>query len=370
MRLTVSEILLAVAVLSGLTVVLAALLVLADRFLANYGTCEININDEKQVEVEGGRNLMASLREHEIFLPSACGGRGSCGLCKCRVLAGGGPLLPTETPFLTQEEIDNDVRITCQIKVRGDVSVQIPPEILALREYKARVDELEKLTHDVMYLKIALIDPPAMDFKAGQYLQLVAPPYGSVSEPTARAYSIASPPRVRDAVELFIRLVPGGIVTTWVFEVLQEGDAVTLTGPFGEFVLSDTDADIVFVVGATGLAPVRAMLCDMIEKGIQRKAMLFFGVLAKRDLFHHDELTKIAEGHDWFTYIPALSQPAEGEEWDGEVGLITDIIDRRLDADSSAEGYLCGNPGMIDAAVKVLNAKGITDDRIFFDKFS
>jgi len=365
-----SAVLIAVGVFCALTVALAALLVIAERFLADYGECAIKINDDREIEVEGGRSLMASLREHEIFLPSACGGRGSCGLCKCRVLAGAGPLLPTETPFLEQAEIDNDVRITCQIKVRGDMAVRIPEEILALREYRCRVDALDRLTHDVMYLRIALADPAEMPFKAGQYVQLVAPPYGSVSEPTGRAYSIASPPSVTDSVELLIRLVPGGIVTTWVFEVLQKDDEVTLTGPFGEFLLQDTDAPCCFVCGATGLAPIRAIIYDMIERGIERPSQLYFGVLARRDLFYHDELTRLADEHDWLEYIPALSQPAEGDAWDGESGLITDVLGRHLTNGADAEGYLCGNPRMIDACIKVMNDKGITEDRIYYDKFA
>lgn len=365
-----SAILLAVAVFCGLTLTLAGLLVIADRYLANYGICAIKINDDREVEVEGGGNLMASLRQHRIFLPSACGGRGSCGLCKCRVLAGGGPLLPTETPFLTREEIQQDVRITCQLKVRGDVAVRIPDEILALKEYTGRVERLDKLTHDVMVLRIALVEPGELAFRAGQYIQLVAPPYGSVSEPTSRAYSIASPPSTKNAVELLIRLVPGGIVTTWVFEVLREGDTVTLTGPFGEFYLRDTDAEVLFICGSTGLAPIYSILLDMIEKGIRRPTKLFFGVLARRDLFYHESLTNIAREHDHIQYIPALSEPAEGDQWEGETGLITQVLDRHVSDGSKAEGYLCGSPRMIDACIGVLKAKGVTPDRIFFDKFS
>ena len=179
----------------------------------------------------GGKSLLAGLTEQKIFIPSACGGRGTCGVCKCKVLDGGGPLLPTETPFLTKEEQADNVRLSCQVKIRNDIKIQIPEELFNVREYECVCSEIEDLTYDMKRFRFELKEPPSIKFVAGQYIQLRCPKYKGNSEEVYRAYSIASDPQQNNLVDLIIRLVPNGICTTWCFKHLKEGDPVKLNGP-------------------------------------------------------------------------------------------------------------------------------------------
>ncbi len=365
-------VLIAAGISCALTTLLAGLLLIAERRLINYGTCTIDINDGgRQLAIKGGQTLLASLKSDGIFVPSACGGRGTCAYCKLTVTEGGGPVLATEEPLLTPEEIADDVRISCQVKVRNDLKIIIPAELFAIREYLGVVERITDLTYDIKELHIRLTDPDTLDFTAGHYIQLEAPAYKGNPEPVYRAYSMSNPPSSNGFVETIVRRVPGGICTTWVFEHLKEGDEVTLNGPYGEFSLSDTDRDMIWIAGGSGMSPFWSMIRHMIEAGIERKTTYFFGAVAKRDLFLVDELAELADEHPWFEFIPALSAPADGDEWTGETGLITEVVARHIpDGQGELEAYLCGSAGMIDAACKVLLTKGLSEDRIFFDKFN
>lgn len=355
-----------------LTTLLAGLLLLAERFLVNYGPCAIDINSgDRQLTVEGGQTLLAALKSEGIFIPSACGGRGTCAYCKLKITDGAGPLLPTEEPLLTKDEIAADVRISCQVKVRNDLKINIPQELFSIREYRGVVKRIRDLTHDIKELRIALTEPETLEFSAGQYIQLQAPAYDKSPESVYRAYSMSNPPDDNRAVETIIRLVPGGICTTWVFRYLTEGDEIAFSGPYGEFRLSETDNEMVWIAGGSGMSPFWSMIRHMKTAGIERKTTYFFGAVAKRDLFFVDELTELADELPWFEFIPALSAPADGDHWTGETGLITEIVNRHVTAGrNDLEAYLCGSAGMIDAACKVLADKGITEDRIFYDKFN
>jgi Na+-transporting NADH:ubiquinone oxidoreductase subunit F len=371
MNEAIQVILIAAGIALGLSGGLSMLLLVAERYLVNYGPCKIDINrGEKDIELKGGETLLQSLKNNGVYLASACGGRGTCAYCKCKVLEGGGPVSPTETPLLSEQEIQDQVRISCQVKVRNDMRIEVPEELLAVQAYTGRVERIRDLTHDIKELRIKLLDPPEMKYRAGHYVQLEAPAYGDNPAPTSRAYSVSSPPSDKGYVELIIRLVPGGIVTTWVFEHLQEGRDVNLTGPFGEFRLSESDAPMVWIAGGSGMAPFWSMVRHMKEHGIARPTKYFFGAVSKRDLFFVDELNQLAEELPWFEFIPALSGPKDEDQWTGETGLITEVVDRHVEQDTPAEGYLCGSPGMCDASVKVLTAKGIPDEKIFFDKFA
>ncbi len=363
------DVLYAVAVLCAISGALAALLLVAEHFLADYGECTIDVNQgERRFTVTGGGDLLSNLGEQKLFLPSACGGRGSCGLCKCRILAGGGPVLPTELPYLTEDEQARDVRLACQVKVKRDLEVQVPQELLSVREFTATVERIEDLTHDIKLFRFALDGDERIRFRAGQYVQLVVPPYDEVREETFRAYSIASPPSDDGAVDLVIRLVPNGIVTTYCFEHLREGDTARLTGPFGEFRLHESDRECLFIAGGSGLAPFRSMVLDMIEHENTRKATFYFGAVEEKDLYYVDFFSKLAAEHDWFSYVPALSGAAEGHGY--ETGLVTEVVGRHYESLDNHEAYLCGSPGMIDACIKVLADKGLDDERVFYDKFS
>ncbi|MFW5839753.1 MAG: NADH:ubiquinone reductase (Na(+)-transporting) subunit F, partial [Planctomycetota bacterium] len=274
-------------------------------------------------------------------------------------------------PLLDEKEVADDVRISCQVKVREPMKIHIPEELLLVKEFTARVERIGDLTHDIKELRLELIEPETIEFTPGHYVQLEAPPYGDNKESVFRAYSISSVPSDNRHVELIIRLVPGGICTTYVFEHLKEGDEVKFTGPFGEFRMSETDAEMIWIAGGSGMAPFWSMVRHMKEHGIDRPAKYFFGAVNKRDLFFVEELRKLAGEMPNFQFIPGLSGSGEGVEgWDGDTGLITEVVGRHVEDGENKEGYLCGSPGMCDAAVAVLYEKGIPESRVYFDKFA
>ena len=363
-------VILAGAVAGALTTVLAAMLLLAERYLVNYGQCRISVNEgARSLEVKGGGTLLESINQEGIFIPSACGGRGTCAYCKVKITSGGGPVTPTEQPLLSEQEIATDIRISCQCKVRNDMAIEIPQELLAVREYRGRVEIIRSLTHDIKELRIRLIEPELMEFIPGQYIQLLAPKYPGNPEPAYRAYSISSVPDTQDCIELIIRLVPGGICTTWVFEHLTQDQEVTFTGPYGDFRLSDSGGEMIWIAGGTGMAPFWSIVRHMKAHNISRPCRYFFGAVSKDDLFLVDELTKLQQELDWFEFFPALSGEIDADGWSGERGLITEVVDRHVGDVSALEAYLCGSPGMIDAAAAVLRKKGLDEERFFYDKF-
>lgn len=360
----------AVGVLCALCGVLALLLTIADRFLHDYGTCTILINGERELQVPGGSSLLSTLNAEHIFIPSACGGSGSCGLCKVSVLSGGGPLLATEEPHLDAEEIRAGVRLSCQVKIREDMRIEIPAEFFTIREFLAQVDVMTPLTHDIRLLRLRLTDPDHMEFVPGAYVQLQAPAYGKNPTPVYRAYSLAGDPRDTGHIDLIVRLVPKGICTTWIFDHLKVGDQVRLNGPHGEFRLSDSDTDMIFLAGGSGMAPFRSMLFHMRHTGNARRCRFFFGAVKRRDMFYLEEMQEFERDLPDFRFIPALSAPEEKDNWQGEVGLITDVVSRHFPDCSRAEAYLCGSPGMIHACIEVLTANGMPEDKVFYDKFA
>lgn len=360
----------AVLVLSALSGILTLLLLVAEFFFANYGECTIDVNKgEKIYKLDGGASLLTSLASQKLFLPSGCGGRGSCGTCKCRVLAGGGPLLPTEVPYLTDEEQKTDVRLSCQVKVRNDIRIEIPEEFLSIKEYETVIESIIDYTHDIKGLRFKLPADETIKFKAGQFVNFFSKPYGDVKEETSRAYSISSAPSDNKAVELVVRYVPDGMVTTYVFKHLKKGDKVRLIGPYGEFFLRDSDREIVCIAGGSGLAPIRSIVLDMIDRNItNRKVTFFFGAVSQRDLYYVEEFKAIEKEHSWFKFVPALSKDDSDHPY--EKGIITEVVARNYGDMKNLEAYLCGSPGMIDACVKVLTGKGLIVERIYYDKFS
>jgi Na+-transporting NADH:ubiquinone oxidoreductase subunit F len=364
------NILTAVAIASAITTALALLLIIADATIANYGEVMVTINNEKKLFVDGGQPLLATLKAEEVFIPSACGGRGSCGLCKVRVLDGAGDILPTELPWLTPEERADNVRLSCQCKVKRDVSIAVPKELLSVRQYQTEVASLRDLTYDIKEVTLKLLEPRAMDFTAGQFIQFEVPAYELTREPVYRAYSIASASTDAGTIQLHIRKVPNGICTTYVHDHLAEGERITINGPHGEFYLRDTDREIVFIAGGSGMAPIRSILYDMAANNSQRKAAYYFGAAAKRDLFLVDEMREFENKLANFTFVPALSSPRDDDDWRGERGLITEVVERNVTNGSNSEAYLCGSPGMINAAVKSLITRGVAEDRIYYDKFA
>ena len=359
-----------VGTVCAITTVLAVLMIIADATIANYGEVGITVNDEKKFESTGGKPLLSALKEHDIFIPSACGGRGSCGLCKVKVTSGAGDVLPTELPWLTDEEKEDQIRLSCQLKVKRDVSIYVPEELLNVKEYRTQVRSIRDLTPDIKEIVLALVEPAEIAFRAGQFIQFEIPPYELTDEPVYRAYSVASPPSHNDRLELQVRLVPYGICTTYIFKYLKEGDTVTVNGPYGEFYLRDSARDIVFIAGGTGMAPIKSIVHDMAEKQNSRKAEYFYGARSAQLLLSLDEMEELQGALPNFRFVPALSEPLSDDNWTGEKGLIIDVVNRRVQSGDNLEAYLCGSPAMIDACIEVLSAKGVPAELIFYDKFT
>jgi len=364
------EILIAVATVSAIGAVLAALLSLAEAVFRNYGPCEITINSEKKITVEGGGDLLSALVAEKIFIPSACGGRSTCGMCKLKVLEGGGSVLPTEEPHLTAQEIEQKVRLSCQVKIRENLSIDIPPALFLVKEYEAAVEKITVLTHDIREFRFALKEPATVQFTPGQYVQLLTPEYGKNSEAVYRAYSISSDAEDTAHIELIIRLVPGGLCTTYCFEHLKEGDSIRLNGPHGEFRLSDKDSPMIFIAGGSGMAPMKSLLHQMVHHNIRRPCTYFFGANKTEELFMGDLMKEFEEKLPDFKYVPVVANPAPESGWTGETGLVTEAVRRAFQTAAGYEAYLCGSPGMIDASIAVLKQLGIAEDGIFYDKFA
>ena len=332
--------------------------------------CKINVNDgHKIIETLTGQSLFKALEDHKILLPTICGGEGLCGCCKVSVTDGdAGPLTTSERDQLTHSQIERGVRLGCQVTLRGDLSVTVPEESLGAVKYTATVESIEDMTHDIKHITLKLDDPKSIDVIPGHYVKLDVP---ETVEPAgiSRAYSLASCPSCHDKIELMIRKVPNGACTAWVFRKLKVGDKVSFSGPFGDFQMTNTDKEMIWVAGGSGMSPFISMLKYMIQNNIKRKVRYFFGAVTKADLFLVDQLKQWEKEHDWFTFIPALSAPTAEDKWKGETGLITEVLDRHVKDFEGMEAYLCGSPGMLRACLKVLEDKGLTEDQIYYDEF-
>jgi len=364
-------------VTAGLTAGLALLIAVTDRIVNNYGIVLIDVNKgKKKLSVKGGSNLLQSLAAEEIFIPSACGGRGSCGACKCGVTSDVGPILPTELPYLSEEEKAAGLRLACQVKLKKDIAIDIPEELFYVKKFDAVVERIRDLTYDIKEVTYNLKSPSSISFVPGQYVQIVVPPYGDVEEEVQRAYSMSSNPSDSGKVELLVRLVPGGIATTWVHKHLKEKQKVQLVGPFGEFRVHDTPKTMLCVAGGSGMAPFWSMFRAMKETGSfpAKDIWYFFGARTTKDMFFLDELRALEKEWPRFHFIAALSEPKPEENWKGDVGLITNVLDdylkNRIPKEKGFEGYLCGSPGMIDACIAVMNRNGVEKEHIYFDKFA
>lgn len=358
------SILVFVGILVGLTV----LLTVAERLLVNYGICQIDINaGERDADVDGGQTLLSALIGEEIFIPSACGGRGSCGYCKITVVEGGGPILPTETPYVTRKESRSGIRLACQVKVREDLWVRIPEELLNVKLYSATTESVVTLTHDIKQIRFRLDELAEISQRPGQYVQVQAP---SAEGLVFRAYSISSPGYEPNVIELIVRLVPGGIGSTYLHN-LQEGDQVTFTGPYGEFEMSqDPEVPVICVGGGCGMAPMKNIIYSIYDRWPDRECWLFFGCRTTQDVFFFEQFKHLAKNHPNFHSIYALSDQLDSQEqWDGETGFIHLSVDKYLNSDGKQQAFLCGPPPMIEAVTRVLEGKGLRPNDIFYDKF-
>ena len=374
--MTLQALLLAPLSLGIISAVLGALISLTDSIVNNYGEVEVNINKgKKQLKLKGGSPLLLSLSEQNIFIPSACGGRGSCGACKVQVLSDIGPHLPTEIPYLTKEEQSENVRLSCQVKLKTGIEIQIPESLFNIKKLKTTVKKITPVTHDINEVLLELPEGTDLSYIPGQYGQFEVPPYDKVKEPTQRAYSFSSNPNDKKHLEFLIRLVPGGIVTTYVHNHLKEGQTINVVAPVGEFHVQDTDAQMICVAGGSGMAPFKSIFNHMVDTGDieKREVWYFFGARTTKDLFYLEWLADLEKKYPKFHFIAALSEPQEGDGWTGETGLITDVLHKYLTTiiePGEKEGYLCGSPGMLDACMVVMKKNNMQEEKIFFDKFA
>lgn len=368
--MTMNTIVITTATVTAITGILAFLLTLADRTIGDYGELKITINEDKEYIVNGGSSLLSSLIEEEIFIPSACGGKGTCGYCKVKIHEGGGPVLPTELPFLTEEELGKNVRLSCQCKVKEDMKIEIPEELFNVKEYEANVESIEDMTPEIKRIRLRFKEGEEISFKPGQYIQLKAPVYEGNDEEVYRAYSIASPPSHKDYIDLVIGYVPGGKATTYVHKFLKEEDIVHINGPYGDFYYhGDNDREMVMVGVATGLAPILSILHYMEENNIDRKATFYFGAKTPDDLFLLDVLKELEEALPNFRFVPTLSRITEEHNWIGEKGRVTNALEKHINDGENKEAYLCGSPRMIDSVISILKEKGLKEELIYYDKF-
>ncbi|UCE43010.1 MAG: 2Fe-2S iron-sulfur cluster binding domain-containing protein [Candidatus Aminicenantes bacterium] len=366
-----TQFIVSILIISGIGAVLALLLEFADRFIADYGECQIMINREKELKVQGGSPLLFSLQDEGIFIPSACGGKGTCAYCKVKVLEGGGPVLPTETPYLSADEQEDNVRLSCQVKVRNDLAIEIPEDLFLIKEFKVRVERLEDLTPYIKGITLAIVEPEeGITFKPGQYIQLEIPKYKLSSAPEFRAFSMASFPEEHQKIELYVGLVEKGIVSTYIHNYLKKRDELVMRGPFGDFYYQESDRGILMIATGTGLAPIMSILRHMHREQIQQKITLFFGTRSEDDMYCVEELKSLEKELPRFTYVPTLSRVSDDSPWQGERGRVTDLIEEHIPEAADLDVYICGSPEMVDSCLEVLEKKGISEDNIYFDKFS
>jgi len=357
--------LISILVSTGILTVYAIILILIDQYVGNYGECTISLNGEKDLTVEGGKTLLTSLLDNKIFIPSACGGKGTCGYCKCKVKDGAGPILPTEVTILTKDDIKEDKRLACQIKVKNDLKIEIPSDMLHAREYQTRVSKIKDLTYDIKLIEFKLSNDEFVDFKPGQYLQFKIP-----GTEEFRAYSIASTPKEKGLIQFMIRKVPNGLCSGYIHEQLDVGDEITLTGPYGDFFLQeDSTKDVVCIAGGVGVPPLKSIIQHLFDKGTSRQVYYFFGARSVKDLYYFDEPKNLDKKYPNFTYLPALSEPGQEDNWVGETGFIHLALDKVIQNGPNTEAYLCGPEPMINAVTNVLTAKGVKEEDIYYDKF-
>jgi len=402
-----SLIILSVVVFSSFIILLVILLMFAEKKLVAQGKVKILINndEEKSPEVNAGGNLLNVLSEQKIFLPSACGGGGTCGMCRCQVLEGGGDVLPTEKTHLSRKEINENWRIACQVKIKQDMKIQIPEEIFSIQKYECEVLSNNNVATFIKELRLKL--PQPMDYKAGGYIQIYIPPYNlkytefdiekkfhpdwdkykiwdiksTLDEEIFRAYSMASYPAEREVVMLNVRIatpppgmnVPTGLASSFIFN-LKPGDKVTISGPYGEFFIKETKREKIYIGGGAGMAPMRSHLFHLFKTmKTDVKVSFFYGARSLREMFYDDQFKEIKKEFPNFSYTVGLSEPLPEDNWTGPVGFIHQVVqDTYLcnhEDPNEIEYYLCGPPMMIDAVNKMLYNMGVDKEMIAYDVF-
>ncbi len=408
-----NTLLLTTGVTLAVTLILVALLLFVKARLTPSGKVKITLNGEKEIETEPGNTLLRTLSDHDIFLPSACGGGGTCGLCKCRVLSGGGSILSTETGFFTRKEQQSQWRLGCQVKVKEDMQVQIPEEVMGVRKWECEVVSNRNVASFIKEFVVRLPEGEHLNFRSGGYIQIDIPPlsvdYKDIQvedtfrgdwdalkiwdlkmvnkEYGFRAYSMANHPAEGNRIMLNVRIatppwdrargtfmkVNPGVCSSYIFS-RKPGDKVMISGPYGEFFLKDTPAEKLFIGGGAGMAPMRSHIFHLFKTlRTDAKVSFWYGARSKREIFYEEDFRAIEQEFPNFSFHIALSEPKPEDHWNGYTGFIHQVILDRYLKDhiqpEEVEYYLCGPPLMTSAAINMLNNLGVPEDNILFDDF-
>ena len=395
---------------TAIILTMALMLVAARRVLVSSGEVTITINDDpdKAIKTQAGGTLLNTLSDNKLFVPSACGGKGSCGVCTVKVSEGGGAMLPTELNWINRGDAREGVRLSCQVKVKNDLKIEIPAEVFDVRKWKCKVRSNENVATFIKELILELPAGEAVPFRAGGYIQIECPPHhikykdfdveeeyrgdwdqfdlwkyeSDVKEGVTRAYSMANYPEEEGIIMLNVRVatppprlpdVPPGIMSSYIFN-LKPGDEVTISGPYGEFFARDTQNEMIFIGGGAGMAPMRSHIFDQFKRlSTDRKVSFWYGARSLREAFYIDHFDGIAEDNPNFEWHLALSEPQPEDDWDGYVGFIHQVLyDNYLkdhEAPEDCEYYICGPPMMNSAVINMLTDLGVEPENVMFDDF-
>ncbi len=400
-----------ILVFSIIILILVILLSFAEKKLLPQGDAKILINgdDEKSPTVKPGGSLLSSLASENVFIPSACGGGGTCSQCKCQVLMGGGDILPTEVSHFSRSEIKDNYRLACQVKVKGDMEIKIPDEIFSIKKWECKVRSNDNVATFIKELVLELPEGENLDFESGGYIQIDIPQYELMysefdiekqyhedwdkfkmwdliakndNPDEFRAYSMANHPAEGNIVMLNVRIAhpppqkwdaPPGIASSYIFN-LKPGDKVTISGPYGEFFIKDTDREMVYIGGGAGMAPLRSHLFHLFHTlKTGRKVSYWYGARSKREMFYDEHFKDIEKKFPNFSYNVALSDPMDEDNWNGYTGFIHQaVLDNYLskhEDPTEIEYYMCGPPMMNKAVTGMLHDLGVEDEMIDFDDF-
>ena len=390
---------------------LVLLLNFAEKKLLPQGDAKIliNGNDDKSPTVKPGGSLLSSLAAHNVFIPSACGGGGTCSQCKCQVINGGGDILPTEKSHFSRSEIKDNYRLACQVKVKSDMEIKIPDEIFSIKKWKCKVRSNDNVATFIKELVLELPEGEILDFESGGYIQIDIPEYQlqysefdvedqyredwdkfkmwdlvakNHNPDEFRAYSMANHPAEGNIVMLNVRIAhpppqkwdaPPGIASSYIFN-LKPGDDVTISGPYGEFFIKDSDREMVYIGGGAGMAPMRSHLFHLFHTlKTGRKVSFWYGARSVREMFYDEHFKQIEEQFPNFTYKVALSEPMEEDNWSGHTGFIHQVLHDEYLKDhedpTELEFYMCGPPPMINACDGMLDSLGVDKEMIAYDSF-
>ena len=373
------------------------------------GNVHILVNGERDLVVPTGGRLSGTLADNGIYIPSACGGGGTCGQCRVKVLQGGGELLPTEAALISKREARAGERLACQVTVFGNLEIQVPDDVFGVRKWECTVRSNRNVATFIKELVLELPEGETIEFAAGGYVQLECPPHdlsyrtmevdnayradwerfglfeleSHVKESVTRAYSMANYPLENDIILLNVRIatpppdkygkVPPGAMSSYIFN-LKPGDRISVSGPYGEFLAKSTQAEMVFIGGGAGMAPMRSHILDQLERlHSGRRISFWYGARSLREAFYIEEFDQLAARHENFSWHLALSEPLPEDAWAGPVGFIHEVLYESYLKDHSApedcEYYLCGPPLMIAAVTRLLEDLGVEQENIMFDDF-